>query len=159
MTKFRISLLMLALIGIGAFWVFVRLSEREPEVMRNTLVCPDCGRLLTQADAPCLWCQAKKDRALMEEALRQASAKREPSNAGKGIVKGIIAAGLAGALLVFAYWPRIRRLLRLDNREEAVEFLYFHCSHCGRKLRYDASKAGMPGKCPCCKASCTFPVA
>jgi len=145
----------LALVGIGAFWVFVRLSEIEPEVIHNTLVCPDCGQALTQKDAPCMWCQAKKKREQMEVAVRDVSAKRVPNNADKVIVKVILAGGISGVLLVFAYWRRIRSLLRPEK--EAIEFLYFHCAHCGRKLRFNSCKAGMQGKCPACKEPCTFP--
>ncbi len=150
MSKVKTSLLALALVGIGAFWIYVRLGEREPEVIRNTLVCPDCGKTLPQKDAPCPWCEAKKTRAQVESD-RPDSTKQEPSNA----VNVIIVVGVSGGLLVVALWPQIQRLW--SSRDEDDDILVFRCPHCDRKLRYQAAKAGMQGKCPTCKRMCTFP--
>ena len=50
MTRNRIYLSIVALVIAGAFSLYVRLSEREPEVMRNALICRDCGKELPYKD-------------------------------------------------------------------------------------------------------------
>jgi DNA-directed RNA polymerase subunit RPC12/RpoP len=152
-TKYRIYFLVTLVLASGAYWLYVHLSEPEPEAFRNALICQVCGKQLPRADAPCEWCLAKKNREELEAKGKGETVKSSSSNTGKVIV-GLSASSL---LLAVAFWPRLRNLIhRLEGQQD--EFLIFRCARCGRKLRYLASSAGMPGQCPKCKQNCTFPL-
>jgi len=152
-TKYRIYFLVTLVLASGAYWLYVHLSEPEPEAFRNALICQVCGKQLPRADAPCEWCLAKKNREELEAKSKGYTVKSSSSNTGKVIV-GLSASSL---LLAVAFWPRLRNLIhRMEGQQD--EFLIFRCARCGRKLRYLASSAGMPGQCPKCKQNCTFPL-
>jgi hypothetical protein len=142
----------LAVLACGAYSLYVRFNEAEPEVIRNALVCPDCGKPLPKADAPCIWCQAKKAAEEIEAKARG----EVPASKSENKKRVVLGLGALALILVLMYWPRIRDLL--STKEERNEFLIFHCLKCRRKLRYHASRAGMQGQCPSCKNYCIFPL-
>ena len=149
----RTYVLAAAAVAIGAFWLYVHFEERQPEVMKNTLVCPDCGKQLPGVGEKCPWCLAKKNREEIEAKARGDAPK--PSSLSNGKLAALICGSVL--LVVIAFWPRFRSLI--EPRKEDEEYLDFRCEHCGRKLRYLASRAGMQGMCPRCKKTCRFPEA
>jgi phage FluMu protein Com len=151
--KYRIYLLVTIVVASGAVWLYLRVSsDPEPQPFRNALACPICGKQLSKKGAPCLVCEAKKNRGEIEKSAEDI-AKSSSGNTGR-LVIGLSASSI---LLAVAFWPRLRNLIR-PSEDQQEQFLNFRCAKCGRKLRYPASSAGMQGQCPKCKQICTFPL-
>jgi uncharacterized CHY-type Zn-finger protein len=155
LTRYRTYLLAMAVVVSIAVWLNVQVSEREPEVIRNALICPVCGKQLQRKDAPCDWCQLKKNREDIESKARGGSPNPETGNTTKTrTIVGIVALCI---LMIVVFWPQIQRFARSRQKVADVEYRVFRCPPCRRKLRYRATMIGTQGMCPTCKELFTFP--